>query len=73
MLVTGCRLRQTLSQGISNILRPCVFDKFHGSVPHHVAQEMYSYVHVTRAFAICGVSLEDVRCVIFPDPCRAML
>jgi hypothetical protein len=54
------QVEATLSQGISDIVRPCVFDKFHGSVPHHVAQEMYSNVHVTRAFAICGFSLEDV-------------
>jgi hypothetical protein len=37
-------------------------------------KKMYSYVHVTRAFAICRVlAHEDARRVIFPDLCRTML
>jgi hypothetical protein len=64
-MLVKCRLRQTLSTGISDTFRACAFDKFHESVWNHGTQEMYSYVHVTRVFAICGVlSHEDARRVI---------
>jgi hypothetical protein len=68
--------RQTLSERISDVLCTCAFDKFHGSISHHVSKEMYSYVHVTRAFAVCWVlAHKDARCNIFPlaDLCRTML
>jgi hypothetical protein len=66
--------RQTLSKRISDVLCTCAFDEFHGSISHHVSQEMYSYVHVTRAFAICRVlAHKDARRVFFLDLCRTML
>jgi hypothetical protein len=68
------RSRPTLRKGISDVLRTCAFDEFHGSISNHVSQEMYSYVHVTRAFAICRVlAHEDAIRVIFPDLCTTML
>jgi hypothetical protein len=66
-MLVKCRSRQALSRGISDVLRACAFDNFHGSVSYYVSYEMYSYVHVTRAFAICRVlAQEDAKRVIFP-------